>query len=473
MNNVFVPGAVRRLGRRVVSPSLPRVKAGFKTFYMQCRPANIAGSLPKFLRFPKLGAFSAKDLLARLPKFPQVKFPALKFPTIHWPRVRWSALGALWDRINVVEALEHGAFYAGYAFGTVVGLRPSNRPAMLFATTASLPEAILLEPMLRSLAQRHSDRTFHLWGSEQMCELYSASPYIAKLRNIKRIDPARSPLSLRLRDHFSAALGLGMRRFDSVICDPRNDHFLMDCFTRGARTESLSILDRVGLGREERQRKGRLVRHLALDTDSPDLFGAINETAEHFNVRILRDVPAIYSADTAAQLAHSRSRNWRSEAASIGATSIVAIIPCADPGDVTIGLGMWAKLIRELWSKHMALPILFPEGPDVAAIEQLSSLVEETPHARLTANFGTLERAAMLARVDAVIGTAGASSQLALAQSVPTIVAGSAYRRRQFAWARHRACYLVADGTGRLSAGEMLSAYHQLVGGPMRIRVAV
>jgi ADP-heptose:LPS heptosyltransferase len=523
MNHLSVPGAVRQFGLRVVSPTLPRVKAGFKTLYRQCQPANVARNLPKLPQLPRLGrlpwreklsriakiswslklpAWSTLNPIARLPKLPQIKLPniklprftlpqinlpqvklprltlptitlpQLKLPSIDWSKIRLSASRAFRRRFNVVDALERAAFYTGYAFGTVMGLRPSARPAMLVATTATVPEAILLEPMLRALSQQNSESSLHLWASDQVCELYAASPFVAQLRIIKHSDPSKSVLSRQLRGHFSAAMGLGMRRFDSVICDPRNDHSLTNCFTRGARTDSLSILDRLGLEREERHRSGRLVRHVPLDTDSPDLFGAIGETAERFNIRAHRDFPAISFGDTAAQLAHSRSRSWRSEAAAIGATSVVAIIPCAEPSDVTIGLGMWAALVRELWSKHNALTILFPEGPDVAAVEQLSSLLGETPHARLGTNFGMLERAAMLARVDAVIGTAGSSSQLALAQSIPTVVAGSAYRRRLFSWARHRASYLVADGTGRLSASEMLQAYQRLVIGPARIRVA-
>jgi ADP-heptose:LPS heptosyltransferase len=416
-------------------------------------------------------------LVAKLPPLPKLSLPELSLPkislpAIHWPKVRLAAFRAVRSRFNVEDMLEQLAYYAGYSLGRVIGVRRSGAPAMLFATTASLPEAVLLEPMLRSLAARHPDHRFHLWAGEQVCELYSASPFVSKLRNIKRVDPERSRLSLRLQDHFSAAMGLGMQRYESVICDPRNDQALMDCFTRGARSESVSILDRVGLAREARQRSGRLVRHVPLDTDAPDLFGAIGETGEYFKIRAHRELPVVYAADSAAQMAHSRSRNWRSEAASIGASAVVAVVPCSEPADVTIGLGMWASLVRALWSQHRVLAILFPEGSDVAAVEQLSSLLGETPHARLNSNFGVLERAALIARVDSVIGTAGASSQLALAQNIPTVVAGSAYRRRQFAWARHRASYLVADGTGRLSATEMLSAYQQLVGGTMRIRAA-
>ncbi len=483
MNNLSVPGAVRQFGLRVVFPAIPRVKAGFKTLYRQCRPANVRRNFPKLPRLPRFGHLPRLGKFPRLPKLPHFKLPQFKLPqfklphiklsSVQWSQLRVSASHAFRRRFNLIEAMEHAAFYAGYAFGTMVGLRSSARSAMLVATTATLPEAILLEPMLRALAQQNRECPLHLWASDQVCELYSASPHIAQLRVIKHTDPSESVIFRQIRGYFSAAMGLGMRRYASVICDPRNDQFLTVCFTRGSRTESLSILDRLGLEREERQRSGRLIRHVALDTDSPDLFGAINETAERFNIRAHSDLPAVCFADTAAQLAHSRSRSWRSEAAAIGATSVVAIIPCADPSDVTIGLGMWAALARELWSKHNALTILFPEGPDVAAVEQLSSLLGETPHARLGANFGMLERAAMLARVDAVIGTAGSSSQLALAQRIPTVVAGSAYRRRLFTWARHRASYLVADGTGRLSASEMIHAYQRLVIGPTRIRVAI
>ncbi|HEX8521364.1 MAG TPA: hypothetical protein VF669_03845 [Tepidisphaeraceae bacterium] len=476
MNNLFAPGAlaISSFSRRVVSPAIPRVKAGFQTLYLQCNPTKLAERLPRVpqLQLPKMPRLHLPKISkARLSKLPKVKLKMPAMPDVSLKmqklslsleplkEMRIAASRAIRRRLDVVQVVENFSYHAGYSTGRLMGLRQGSRQVMLFATTASLPEAVLLEPMLKSLAARHVDRELHLWAHEEVCALYSAAPFVAHLRTIKRGRMGQS-LSQQIQRTFAAAMMLGRREFSSVLCDARNDATLAHAFERGARTKSLTMIDRSGLAREE-ERAGRMVRHLAFDASINDLLRGTNAISNEWRGNIGNQSPTVHCADVAAQLAHSRSRAWRSTASSIGASSIVAVCPCAEPADVSVGLGMWASVIRELWQKHRALPVIFSEGADVAAIEQVSSLLEEVPHVRMVSELDVLERAALLARVDVVIGAAGSAAQLALAQDVPAVVIGSEYRKRMFNWAGHRAPYIVASGTGRSLATDVMRGYER------------
>ena len=413
MNTRSVAGAVRRLGSAVI-PGLPRVRAGFKTLYRQCRPAAGEGTSSQRAR-----------------------------PT------RIAPGGFDWR-----EASDLAGFYAGHAIGTILSRRARPGPQMLVATTANVPEAILFEPLLRSLAQEHPDHSLQLWGPQTVCDLYGAAPYLSELRAIER--PSANPVQRR-RANFMASIALGRCRFAKVLCDLRGDPFLTHCFARGLRCESLRILDRSAPLEPPGQ-----------EAPAPDFLHALADLAREWNAQIAGEAPIIYPTDRETQFAHSLWRSWRARAAELGATALVAVIPAADPPDVTIGLRFWASIVSELWSKHSALPILFGEGADVGAVEQLASLVDNVPYVHLPADAGILERAALIGRLDAVIGAAGTGAQLALAQNVPAIMAGSEARRRLFAWALRRGAYYLAE---KASPSDMLRTYGWRMTRP-KIRIA-
>ncbi len=265
---------------------------------------------------------------------------------------------------------------------------------------------------------------------------------------------------------------MSARQFAGVLCDPRNDEILADAVLRGARTHFICMLERGGIEHEHMMPGGRLIHHLPLDTRHDNLLETFGDLAEHLKCSTAGQTPTVYPTDRALQLAHSRIRDWRGSAASLGALSVAAIVPCADPPDLTIGLGMWAWAVRELWLRHHVLPVLHPEGDDPAAVEQLSSLLGEVPHIRAGGNMSVLERAAVLARIDAVIAAGGLSAQLALAQNTPTVIVGSDYRRRLFEWSRSRLCYVLADGTGRSGCRRHRAGISAQVSPATRIRVA-
>jgi hypothetical protein len=47
MNATDVSLAIRQFRQRLHLPTLPRVKAGFRTLYLQCRPQEVVRHLPR------------------------------------------------------------------------------------------------------------------------------------------------------------------------------------------------------------------------------------------------------------------------------------------------------------------------------------------------------------------------------------------------------------------------------------------
>ena len=401
MTSIDLTETVSRLRRRVISPTLPRVAAGFKTLYLQCQPANLAKRLSSF----------------RTARSPLAASPGMR------PGPR-----------EVFELALTTALQCGYYTGRAIGLRSRSRLRTLAIVDASLAEAIVAEPVLRGIAERYPENALHLWAPRAVCELYRAAPYIERIRVIA---PARVACRNEVRQLISSlrfGLGMGRHAFKQVFCD---------AIPVGISSQQLATV-------------------LRRTTISP----------LHVEMQDCSDTPRVYSHDTSAQLAYSRARAWRNEASLIGAATIAAVVPCAQPHDLTIGLGTWASLIREMWMKHKTLPILFPEGNDNAALEQLSSLLNEIPHARLDADVELLERAGLLSRVDLVIAAAGYSAQLSLAQETSTIVIGSESRKSLYSWAGKLLTWLTPDEAGRLDRAEILRACRTLTPKVPRQRVA-
>ena len=385
-------------------------------------------------------------------------------------------------RFSPDEWMQAASFAAGYAWGLSLDRLSSiwngkdTRKKMLVAIDAPLAEALLFEPVLRSLREHYRDRLLHLWATHEVCQLYSAAPYIAQLRVIEdRHDQTRLVTRRRQwRSHWDMGLGMGRHHYSLAIVDLLASKVARYCVVRGARTEAVCVLDHQGNARERMEPSGRLLRHMPFSNKS-DPMDSLALLAEQWRGRILGDVPRIYPCDRAAQLAYSLARSWRSQAATLGATSIVGLAPCAHPPDETlmVGLRVWANTARELWSRHKAMPIIFAEGADPGAIDQLSSLLGEVPHAKLSSNIQVLERAGLLARLDLMIASAGGAAQLTAAQGIPSIIVGSPARKRLYAWVGSRSIYLHPGSTGRLETSDIMHAYRRLTMTPLPQRVAV
>ncbi len=198
MNKAFVPGAVRRLGRTVKLPAIPRVKSSFKTLYLQCTSGSLARG------FRRLGDLSHLSTPTKLAK--RTRKPHLTLPSIHWQRMQSSLKGTMPTRADIAHWIERGAFSAGRICGTVSGLGAKTRPAMLFMTTAPVAEAILMEPLLRALAGDRREQPLCLWACEEVCEFYSAAPYLGQLRTIRRPNGARAALAQQAPTVFKSSM---------------------------------------------------------------------------------------------------------------------------------------------------------------------------------------------------------------------------------------------------------------------------
>jgi hypothetical protein len=89
MKTQSVSSAVRRMSRRVVSPTLPRVRASFATIYRQCQPAKLAERLPSVQwSAPMRGVRGLLSKLAQL-KMPRVRLPDVRLPKFELKRPGW------------------------------------------------------------------------------------------------------------------------------------------------------------------------------------------------------------------------------------------------------------------------------------------------------------------------------------------------------------------------------------------------
>jgi len=409
MNTRHVTGVVRRF-RQFATPTLPRVKAGFRTLYLQCRPTAIV------------------------------------------ERQR---------RISLRKWTDNICFHVGRAIGRVVGVGKTARRKMLIAIDATAPQSLLFEPAIRSLAQHNPEHKLHLWADKTACDLYRCAPYVEQIRELHA--PARTTKPTAASNALSLArfgYHLGRSRYDRVICSLPLSPRVEERFIRHARANELWLLEHdIRPAREELLSTGRLVRHIPTIFASDDELATLAGLARNWNAQIDGDLPRIYPGDSATQLAYTLARAWRRDAADLGAGSLLAVAPCTSARAKRVGLAIWSEAIREIWVQHQALSILIATIEDPDAVDQLSGLLGETPHETLAADTDPLELAALITKIDAMIAADNLPAQLALAQGIPCVVLAAAHRRPLYTWAQRAMAILSTDTPTASDPAEIVSAY--------------
>lgn len=341
-------------------------------------------------------------------------------PSYQWPQrfmswwfapLRW--LGAV-------------AFVAGYLLGRARAIAQGPQQRILVIRTDGLGDAVLFEPAMRSLASRYPSHQLHLWAPAAICALFGATPYVARLHETPRGCKAGN-LALFASPAWRARLGYGIGRwtFDLAIYPAESGEPLGNWLLTNSRSMEKWLVDGDLENQFDWQRDEAQARATRVIPRRPggghELLRNAHIAAE-WGADVADELPRVYLSERSSRIAQEQVRRWRSEAARLGALSLVGVVPAGTMATKTYPPASWAAALRELWQQHRILPAMVGSPSEAATIRTIRTLIPEVPTLTMDSGLDVLSLTSLLGQLGAVISVDTGPAHFALAQNVPTVV---------------------------------------------------
>ncbi len=407
----------------------------------------------------------------------------------HWPNslpdYKWPREAA---RKRVRRALGAILFYLSHLAGRFVSLLKTNKPTVLAIRTDGIGDAVLAEPMLRSLAQRFPDHEFHLWAPDATCELFRAAPYINRIQVIPR-GYKQGNLLVFSSLAWRARLGflLGRRGFVAAAYLSHSPEPLGNWLIASVRAVQrwYSPGDTENQFPAQRSAVEEIATWPLFTTSTrPHDLTRNAELAANWGADIERFTPTIYANEHALSFATEQSQSWRRVAARLGAQTVVGLMPAASLSVKRYPAAAWAQTTSLLWQNGIICALL--GGPeDSMQLEEVARQLGSLPHLRLPRPLTLPESAALIGALDGLLSVDTGLAHIALAQEVPSVtLVGGGHPGRFLPWPlgrngialNHRMpcegcrnrCHLpAAECITRIQPAEIAGAMARLLGRPV------
>jgi ADP-heptose:LPS heptosyltransferase len=315
-------------------------------------------------------------------------------------------------------------FHVAHAAGRMVRLLRPHPAAALLVRTDGIGDALLFEPALHSLARHLSPRQLHLWGPPHICQLLRACPSVHSHRELPggfKVGNLTYFSSL----YWRAVMGyrLGRWKFDVVVYPSNSPEPFANWVLSSARARERWYNPGDASNQFDWQRSAtaaratRLLPHLSA---GHELVRNARIAAE-WDDQPLR-TPQVHADAEAIRSAEAQLAEWERLAGQAGAQLIAGVVPAASMAIKQYPLEKWAIVLRQLWQRHRALPVLIGGPGDGATLAQLSALLTEVPHGCLRRPLDLPATGALVGRLGAVLTVDTGTAHLAVAQGVPTVV---------------------------------------------------
>jgi ADP-heptose:LPS heptosyltransferase len=357
-------------------------------------------------------------------------------PDYKWPEshTRWTAVPR-----RLAGAI---AFHVAYWSGRVTDwLAGPARPAIAVIRTDGLGDAVLFEPALRSLAARFPEHDLHLWAPAAVCDLYGSAPYVAQLTVIPRgCKPGNLEYFASLKWRACMGYAIGRHPFDTAVCPAESPEPLGNWLLASVRADERWMVDGDTENQFQWQKARAIMAATGILSHRP---GGGHELLRNAHLAkqwksptdIAGDLPQIHVSDDAAQVAFGLVRQWRALARQLDAVGILGVVPAGTLTAKSYRPAAWATVLAQLWQEHRLLPAFIGTANEAGPIEEILGRLPEMPYLRLGDAIDVLALAALLGKLDVVLGVDTGPAHLALAQQVPTVVlCGGGYPGRFFPW---------------------------------------
>lgn len=351
-------------------------------------------------------------------------------PDYKWPR----QTARQWLRRLILA----GLFHLSHAAGRIAGIFRKRKRAFLAIRTDGIGDAVLAEPLLRSLARRLPDHELHLWAPDETCQLLRAAPYVdrrviiprgCKQGNLLVFQSARWRMRLGYR--------LGRYRFAVAAYLSHSPEPLGNWLWSSARAEQrwYSPGDTENQFIAQRDAAQRAATWPLLPTSSrPHDLSRNAELARYWGSEIEHVAPTIHLDDAAHSAAAEQSNSWRRVAKWLGAEAVVGLMPATSQTVKKYPASAWAEAASLLWQSGIICALL--GGPaDDAQLDEVSRRFGSLPHLKMNRSMDVAEMSALIASLDGLLSVDTGLAHVSLAQDVPTVaLVGGGHPGRFLPW---------------------------------------
>jgi ADP-heptose:LPS heptosyltransferase len=317
-----------------------------------------------------------------------------------------------------------GLFHAAHLAGRVAKLFRKDRSAVLVIRTDGIGDAVLAEPLLRSVARHFADHQLHLWAPPGTCQLLRAAPYIHHRVEIPR-GYKEGNLQVLSSASWRVRLGyrLGRRKFAAVVYLSQSPEPLGNWLFAGARAARRWYAPGNTENQFDAQREAaaRVASFpMAVRGSHKHDLSRNAELARYWSDNIDQSMPTVHLDAQAYWAAAEQARTWRRVAAWLGADAIVGLMPATSMAVKKYPAGHWAQAAGDLWRRGVICALL--GGPaDGLALEEVSGRLGSLPHLKMTHALDLPSMAALVGALDGLLSVDTGLAHIALAQDVPTV----------------------------------------------------
>jgi|GEM_PF-2404346 len=329
-------------------------------------------------------------------------------------------------------------FHLGHAAGRCVGLMRPEKPAVLVIRTDGIGDAVLFEPMLRSLSVHFADHALHLWAPAGTCELLRAASFIDRLQIIPR-GYKRGNLAIFTSFAWRAKLGfsLGRWKFDAAVYPSHSPEPLGNWLLASVRARErwYSPGDTENQFAGQRESTSRAATALLKSEGGGHELARNAELAQRWGGIFSEALPTVHLDEPAYRAANVQSSVWREEARGLNAGAIIGLMPATALATKQYPPEKWAAAITRLWDDEKIICALLGGPTDGKEIERVASLLENIPHLRMAGPLDLPAMAALIGSLDGLVSVDTGLAHLALAQDVPAVIlVGGGHPGRFFPW---------------------------------------
>jgi len=353
--------------------------------------------------------------------------PLGSFPPYQWP-ARWlSRAVAPW------RALAAGVFYGARAAGATVSLFRASRRAVAVLRTDGAGDAILTEPLIRSLARHFDGTDVHLWAPDGAVALFESHAKIARCIAVPRgFKEGNRRIFWSLSWRARLGYQLGRHRYDLAIYPPVDPEPLGAWLFAQIRAAEKWHNAGTTLNQFDWQRNW--TRQFATRTIAPrptgghellhnahfaEQWGATPDNTANTANTDRPQLPLSQRALTYAGVHIGAARHAVRRSRAAGLIGIVAA------GSATINqwpIDKWVATARRLWEQHTLLPALIGGPADEAFLQQLSRRLHDIPHHIFPTDCDIAVAAAVVSRLDGLITIDTGLAHAAAAFDLPSVV---------------------------------------------------